>query len=102
VAWEVTHQTQYPNAVDKLDSKTYDVLTVAQSVLDNAKVAFKAGKLPSTSKAVINGMGDAYNLLRDLWLEYRVSQDQATAQKILNATTKVNQFILDLRKLGVK
>jgi len=56
----------HPNAVDKLDGATYDVLTVAQSVLDNAKVNFKAGKLPADSKAIINGMGIAYNELRDL------------------------------------
>jgi hypothetical protein len=92
----------HPNAVDKLDGTTYDILTVAQSVLDNAKIDFAQGKLPSTSKPVINGMGLAYNELRDLWLDYHASPDATKVDRILAATNSINNFILQLRKLGVK
>jgi hypothetical protein len=92
----------HPGSIDKLDSTTYDTLTVAQSVLDNAKIQYAQGKLPTTSKPVINGMGHAYNELRDLWLQYRANPSADLTSKILTATNMINQFILELRKVGVK
>ena len=92
----------HPGSIDAVDSRTYDTLLVAQSVLDNAKIAFKQGKLPDSAKPVINRMGEAYNLLRDLWLEYRANPSAAIEQKITAATLQVNRFILDLRGMGVQ
>lgn len=92
----------HPGQIDNLDGQTYDTLTVAQSVLDNARIQYTQGKLPATAKPVINGMGAAYNELRDLWIQYRANPDASLSSKILTATNNVNQFILELRKQGVK
>jgi hypothetical protein len=92
----------HPGSIDKLDSTTYDTLTVAQSVLSNAKDLYDKGKLPTTSKPVINGMGHAYNELRDLWLQYRANPSATLSDKIIKASLEINRFILELRKLGVK
>jgi len=92
---------QHPGAIDSLDSKTYDVLLVAQNVLDNAKVAYKQGKLPETAKAAINAGGVVYTDLRELWLEYRAKPDATLVEKITSATLKINQFVLELRGMGV-
>jgi hypothetical protein len=91
----------HPGQIDALDGKTYDVLTVAQSVLDEAKVQYAQGKLPTTAKPIINGMGQAYNELRDLWNQYRAKPDASLESKILTATSSLNSFILQLRGMGV-
>jgi hypothetical protein len=96
----------HPGAVDQFDSATYDTLIVAQSVLDSAKIAFAQGALPAEAKAIINKAGESYNLLRDAWLGYRAAKteaDKGNAKAAVDAAViAVNQFILDLRKLGVK
>jgi hypothetical protein len=92
----------HPNQIDSLDGKTYDTLLVAQSVLDNAKIQFQQGKLPATSKPVINGMGQAYMELRELWLQYRAAPSASLSDKIVAASLEINRFILELRKIGVK
>jgi len=95
-------KTIRPGSIDAVDSRTYDTLLIAQSILDNAKIAVVQGKLTDSAKPVINRMGEAYNLLRDLWLQYRATPNAAIEQKIIAATLTVNQFILDLRGMGVK
>lgn len=96
----------HPMAVDTFDSKTYDTLLIAQGGLDEAKQEFAIGKLPPATKDVINGAGNAYNLLRDAWLGYRAvktanSTDPATeyVNKINALLPQVNQFIDDLTRL---
>lgn len=88
-----------PNAVDRLDSVTYDTLLVAQSVLDWAKDAYAKGTIPPESKASINAAGKAYDALRNLWLSYRSSPSQDLATKISEATLTLNTYISQLRGL---
>jgi len=96
----------HPGAVDTFDSKTYDTLLIAQAGLDEAKQQFAIGKLPPASKNVINGAGNAYNLLRDAWNGYRAvktanASDPATeyVNQINALLPQVNQFIDDLTQL---
>jgi hypothetical protein len=91
----------HPGSVDVLASKTYDTLLVAQSVLDNAKLAITEGKLPATIKPVINNAGSAYTLLRSMLDQYQKSPNETLAQRIMDQTDIVNKFILNLRGLGV-
>jgi len=90
-----------PGSIDVVDSRTYDTLLVAQAVLDNAKIAFKQGKLPDNAKPVINAAGEAYNALRDVWLSYRAAPGAALEQRIISATLELNKVILELRNMGV-
>jgi hypothetical protein len=101
VACGVNVKARHPNAIDQLDSNTYDTLIVAQSVLDNAKVAVKQGKLPDSAKPVINAGGTAYSVVRELWLEYRANQNTPLANQIIAATPELNKIIMQLRGLGV-
>ena len=91
-----------PGSIDAVDSKTYDTLLIAQSVLDNAKVAVLQGKLPASAKPIINSCGEAYNKLRDVWITYRANPDAELEQRIISATLELNRIILELRGLGVK
>lgn len=93
---------RHPNAIDQLDSNTYDTLIVAQAVLDNAKIAVKQGKIPESAKPIINAGGAAYNAVRDLWLDYRASPSVSLADKIFSAVAELNKIILQLRGLGVE
>lgn len=93
---------QHPDSIDALDSNTYDVLTTAQSVLDNTKIAINQGKLPAFAKAISNNAGAAYNTLRDVWLQYRANPNATIAEKVKAAALTLNDFILQLRGIGVK
>jgi len=95
-------KTIRPGSIDAVDSKTYDTLLIAQSVLDNAKVAVLQGKLPASAKPIINSCGEAYNKLRDVWITYRANPDAELEQRIISATLELNRIILELRGLGVK
>jgi len=100
----------HPEALDAFDSQTYDALLVAQGVLDQAKIEYAQGNLPTASKPIINKAGNAYNLARDLWLGYRaVKQAGGTYDQLENAALKVaaaigqlNLTITDLQKLFQK
>jgi hypothetical protein len=94
-------KVQHPGAIDSLDNDTYDTLLIAQSVLDNTKVAIKQGKLPDYAKSVSNNAGIVYNTLHELWLDYRSNPTKTTAEKIIDATSRINQLISELRGLGV-
>jgi hypothetical protein len=96
----------HPGAVDNFDSKTYDTLLIAQAGLDDAKQQVAIGKLPPSAKDVINGAGNAYNLLRDAWNGYRAVKTanptdpaQEYVAKINALLPQVNQFIDDLTRL---
>jgi ABC-type transporter lipoprotein component MlaA len=91
----------HPGSVDTYDSAAYDLLVVAQSVLDQAKIQFNQGKLPTSAKQIINNAGTSYNLLRDAWLAYRAVQNPDKLKALQNAMAAVNGFLADLRKLGV-
>jgi hypothetical protein len=97
----------HPGALDSFDSQTYDALLVAQGVLDQAKIEYAQGHLPPTSEPVINKAGDAYNVARDVWLEYRaIKQAGGTGNKLQDVVLKLtaaleqlNQTIQDVRQL---
>ncbi len=61
----------HPGAVDEFGSRTYDVLVSVKASLDQAKIEYRAGTLPSSSKDLLNRIGASYNLTRDAWLAYR-------------------------------
>ncbi len=61
----------HPGAVDEFGSRTYDVLVSVKASLDQAKVEYRAGALPSNSKDLLNRIGASYNLARKAWLGYR-------------------------------
>lgn len=97
----------HPGAIDSFDSTTYDVLMISQSVLDEAKVQLKAGKLPESSRAVINRAGSAYDIARDAWLTYRASAPASRttqAEKVTTAITNLNSEIAKVKTAvgGVK
>lgn len=89
----------HPGSINEFDSKTYDSLTIYQSVLDEAKVQFLAGKLPQESKPIINKAGETYNLLRDAWLTYRAVQNPNNQALVIQLTAQMEALIADLNKI---
>lgn len=61
----------HPGSVSTLDSKSFDVLLIAQAVIDQARSELAAGSLPDTLKPALNRLIDAYNVARTSWLTYR-------------------------------
>lgn len=60
-----------PGAVDRVDSRAFDVLGTAAITIEAAKQDFTAGRLPESAKPKINAMIDAYDAARTGWLAYR-------------------------------
>lgn len=61
----------HPGSVDEFGSRTYDVLVSVKASLAQAKIEYRAGTLPSSSKDLLNRIGASYNVTRDAWLAYR-------------------------------
>lgn len=95
--------TPHPNQLNAFDGQVYDSLVSAQAALDAAKGQYASGKLPASSKEVINDAGTAYESARTGWVYWRdlsmgiksgdVNAAQATLQQDLaqlaNAIAKV-------------
>ncbi len=67
----------HPGAVDAVDSRMYDALLTWNGALTQAKADFAAGKLPPSSKALINNAGAAYNTMREVRNTYRAAKQAA-------------------------
>ena len=63
--------TVHPGALNKTDSAAYDMLLVAETAIDQARLAFKSGQLPGGAKPALDALVRSYNLARDSWLTYR-------------------------------
>lgn len=63
----------HPGAVNKADSQAYDVLLIAQAVIEQARGEADAGKLPEQIKPALNNLVSAYNIARTSWLTYRAA-----------------------------
>lgn len=87
----------HPGSIDMFDSRVYDVLLVFQGALDQAKLEYRAGKLPQSRqvKDTINTAGESYDLLRTTWLAYRDAKMSvpANADKVA-ATMKTIETLL--------
>src|SRR5437867_5445635 len=75
--------TVHPGALNKTDSAAYDILLVAETAIDQARLAYKSGQLPAGAKPALDVLVRSYNLYygcalsrlrfatRDSWLTYR-------------------------------
>jgi hypothetical protein len=61
----------HPGALNKGDSAAYDALLVAESMIDQARLDFKAGHLPGSAKPALDALIQSYNVARESWLTYR-------------------------------
>ena len=63
--------TPHPNQLNAFDGQAYDSLVSAQAALDEAKGQYASGKLPPSSKAIINDAGAVYESARTGWVYWR-------------------------------
>ena len=75
--------TVHPGALNKTDSAAYDMLLVAETAIDQARLAFKSGQLPGGARPALDALVRSYSLYygcalsrlrfaaRDSWLTYR-------------------------------
>ncbi len=77
----------HPGAVNKADSSAYDVLLIAQAVVDQSRAEVTAGTLPENLKPSLMKLIDSYNVARMSWLTYRnaVKVGQSANSATLNA-----------------
>ena len=96
----------HPGAINDFDSKTYDLLLVMNGMLTEAKNQYAAGKIPVSSKWVINNAGASYNIAREAWLAYRDAKTEIDRDKAFAAVAAVlprlREAILELQKLVSK
>jgi len=103
----------HPGAVDVADSKMYDALLYWNGSLNQAKEEFGRGRLPEGSKDLINKTGEAYDVMRGIWLTYRTAikannlSDAASAQadwdkQKANIDTLINDLVRLLLSHDIK
>src|SRR2546426_2872122 len=75
--------TVHPGALNKTDSAAYDVLLIAEATIDQARLDFQTGHLPSGAKPALDALAKSYNVdygcalsrlrfaARESWLTYR-------------------------------
>ena len=63
--------TVHPGALNKTDSAAYDILLVAETAIDQARLDYKSGHLPAGAKPAFDALIKSYNITRDSWLAYR-------------------------------
>src|SRR5213593_4128944 len=54
--------TVHPGALNKTDSAAYDILLVAETAIDQARLAYKSGQLPAGAKPALDVLVRSYNL----------------------------------------
>ena len=86
--------TVHPGALNKVDSAAYDTLLVAEALIDQARIDYKAGHLPGPANTALEALILSYNVARESWLAYRgaVSTNLA-AQPYFD---RLNQNLADL------
>jgi hypothetical protein len=65
------HYTVHPGALNTTDSAAYDALLIAETTIDQARLQFQAGKLPTEAKTALDALVLSYNTARTAWLAYR-------------------------------
>jgi hypothetical protein len=61
----------HPGALNQADSAAYDTLLIAESAIDQARLDFNSGHLPSGAKPALDTLVQSYSIARDSWLTYR-------------------------------
>ena len=61
----------HPGALNPADSAAYDTLLIAESTIDQARLDFKSGQLPTGAKPALDALVSSYNIARNSWLTYR-------------------------------
>jgi hypothetical protein len=90
--------TPHPNQLNVFDGQAYDSLVSAQAALDEAKGQYASGKLPPSSKTVINDAGAAYESARTGWVYWRDVSMGIKSGDVNEAQTKLQD---DLAQLAV-
>jgi hypothetical protein len=81
--------TVHPGALNKTDSAAYDALLIAETAIDQAKLANRG-----EPKELLNRLIQTYNVARESWLTYRgVLTTSVPPQAYLD---RLNQSLTDL------
>ena len=86
--------TVHPGALNKTDSAAYDILLVAETAIDQARLDYKSGHLPAGAKPAFEALVQSYNIARDSWLAYRSAI--ATNGPAAVYFSQLNQNLTDL------
>jgi len=70
-ACAASRYTVHPGALNNTDSAAYDTLLVAEAAIDEARVAYEAGRLPNQTRPALNALIQSYNVAREAWFNYR-------------------------------
>jgi hypothetical protein len=95
------HYTVHPNALNSTDSAAYDTLLIAQASIDQARVAYQAGQLPSAAKDSFNTLIRSYNVAHDSWLTYRgaIAANEPADIYFAQLTTNISNLMDAIRAL---
>ena len=65
------HSQVHPGALNTIDSAAYDTLLIAEAIINQGRLDFQSGRLPTTTKPALDTLVESYNVARASWLTYR-------------------------------
>lgn len=89
----------HPGSVDAVDSRMYDALLTWNGALSQAKVEFAAGKLPVSSRELINNAGAAYNTMREIRNTYRAAKQAANEKDAAAQVARWDSLKVNLSRM---
>ena len=98
-------KTVRPGALDVADSRAFDALGTAMVTIEALKQECPSGPTspcPQSKKDAINHIIDAYNVTRQVWLDYRalrLAGKPADAPQLGAAVSKVVMAVAEYRRL---
>lgn len=84
------------DALNELDSKTYDALLASEAIITSAEASNAAGTLPEFMKTPLNALIDVHNSARVAWLDYR---KVVGAEGELEQAEALSRLMLDLDRV---
>jgi hypothetical protein len=92
------HYVVHPGALNAADSAAYDLLTIAQGIIDQARTQ----QLSAEGKSALDRLIQSYNVARAAWLTYRgaVSTNVASDQYAQQLTKNLIDLTNAIRAVG--
>ncbi len=89
----------HPGAVSNVDSYSYDVLLISQTIIGQARADYLAQNLPASSKDVLNKAIDSYNVAESSWQSYHAgtSKDSTALEQAIQALSGAVAALVQLK-----
>ena len=90
----------HPGALNPIDSAAFDTLLIAETTIDQARMGYQAGQLPSDAKDALNTLIQSYTIARESWLIYRGALANNAPPDVQELAKNLSDLTNAIRALG--